>query len=335
MSYRKYLLRRLALFFLTIWAAATFNFFIPRISGQDPVEQRLMQRAVGGGSVQTGMEEMIREYNNKFGLDKPLLEQYVNYLWDLSHGNFNYSIADYPRTVISAIEDALPWTIGLLGTATVIMFLLGSLLGGLMAWPRTPRFMRILITPFIALSAIPYYLLGLIMTYFFAFRNHWLPLFGGYSPLIFPDLSWKFVLDILRHAFLPAVSIVLAGIGGWALSMRGMMLTVLGEDYMMLAEAKGLKTKSLFFRYAMRNAILPQISSLTLSLGYIISGSVLVEVIFSYPGIGSVLYHAIRGFDYFLIQGIVFTIVVAISLGALILDLILPLLDPRISYGRA
>ncbi len=148
-----------------------------------------------------------------------------------------------------------------------------------------------------------------------------------------PEWSWSFALDISQHALLPAISIVLAGIGGWALSMRGMMLTVLGEDYMVLAEAKGLKQKTLFFHYALRNAILPQITSLVLSLGFIISGSVLVEVIFNYPGIGSVLYHAIRGFDYFLIQGIVFTVVVAIAFGALVLDLILPLLDPRIGYG--
>ncbi len=328
-----YLLRRLALFFLTVWFAATINFFIPRISGQNPVEQRLMQRAISGGTVQSGMQAMIEEYNRKFGLDRPLLAQYITYLQDVSRGNFNYSIADYPRTVSSVIADALPWTIGLLGMATIIMFLLGSLIGGLMAWPNLPRFAQFLLTPFIALSAVPYYLLGLILLYFFAFKNQWLPLFGGYSPMSVPEWSWSFALDISKHAFLPAISIVLAGIGGWALSMRGMMLTVLGEDYMVLAEAKGLKQKTLFLHYALRNAILPQITSLVLSLGFIISGSVLVEVIFNYPGIGSVLYHAIRGFDYFLIQGIVFTVVVAIAFGALVLDLILPLLDPRIGYG--
>jgi peptide/nickel transport system permease protein len=138
---------------------------------------------------------------------------------------------------------------------------------------------------------------------------------------------------MLKHAVLPAASIILSGFGFWALSMRGMMLTVQGEDYMLMAEAKGLKQSTIFLRYGMRNAILPQITALVLSLGYILSGSVLVELVFSYPGIGSVLYHAIRQFDYFLIQGIVFTVVVAIALGALILDLILPLLDPRINYG--
>ncbi len=330
-----YVARRFGLFLLTVWVAATINFFIPRLSGQNPIEQRLMERAVSGGSVETGMQEMVAEYNRKFGLDQPLWKQYLTYLGDVSQFNFNYSISDYPAKVTQILTDSIPWTIGLLGLSTILMFVLGSLLGAFVAWERAPRFAQALNTPFVILSAIPYYLLGLILVYLFAFRSQILPLFGGYSPTMVKQWSWPFILDVLQHGILPAASIVLSGLGFWALSMRGMMLTVQGEDYMVLAEAKGLKQRTLFFRYGMRNAILPQTTSLVLSLGYILSGSVLVEVIFGYPGIGSVLYHAIRGFDYFLIQGIVFTVVVAIALGALILDLILPLLDPRIRYGRA
>jgi len=325
-----YLARRLTLFFLTVWVAATINFFIPRLSGQNPVLQRLMERSIIGGSVQTGMQEMIDEYNRKFGLDKPLWRQYLTYLEDMSRLDFNYSIGSYPRTVSEIISDALPWTIGLLGTATVLMFVLGRALGAFLAWPRAPRAAKLAAMPFVALSSVPYYLLGLILVYIFGFKTQLLPLFGGYSPMMVPHWSWEFVRDVLNHALLPAASIVLSGFGFWALSMRGMMLTVQGEDYMLMAEAKGLKQSTLFLRYAMRNAILPQFTSLVLSLGYIVSGSVLVELIFSYPGIGSVLYHAIRQFDYYVIQGIVFTVVVAIALGALILDLLLPLLDPRI-----
>ncbi len=330
-----YLARRLGVFFLTIWVAATINFFIPRLSGQNPVLQRLMERSAVGGSVQTGMQQMIEEYTRKFGLDQPLWKQYLTYLSDLSHLDFNYSIGDYPKTVSTVISDALPWTIGLLGVSTIIMFLLGSVIGAFLAWPRAPRVVQFAVMPFVALSAVPYYLLGLILVYLFGFRAHVLPLFGGYSPTMVPTNSWPYIRDVLNHAILPAASIILSGFGLWALAMRGMMLTVQGEDYMLMAEAKGLKQSTLFLRYGMRNAILPQITSLILSLGYILSGSVLVEVVFSYPGIGSVLYHAIRQFDYFLIQGIVFTVVLAIALGALILDLILPLLDPRISYGRS
>ncbi|MFN8451516.1 MAG: ABC transporter permease [Anaerolineae bacterium] len=329
-----YLARRIGIFLLTVWIAATINFFIPRLSGQNPVLQRLMERSAVGGTVQTGMEQMIDEYNKKFGLDQPLFNQYLTYLGDMSRLDFNYSIGNYPRTVTAIIADALPWTIGLLGTATVLMFLLGSLLGAFLTWPRAPKIAKLVTMPFVALSAIPYYLLGLVLVYIFGFRTQVLPLFGGYSPTMVPTWSWAFVGDVISHAILPVASIVLSGLGFWALSMRGMMLTVQEEDYMVMGEAKGLKQSTLFVRYAMRNAILPQITGLILSMGYIVSGSVLVELVFSYPGIGSVLYHAIRQFDYFLIQGIVFTMVVAIALGALILDLLLPLLDPRINYGR-
>jgi peptide/nickel transport system permease protein len=330
-----YLVRRVGVFFLTIWVAATINFFIPRLSGQNPVLQRLMERSIVGGSVQTGMQKMIEEYNRKFGLDQPLWRQYLTYLSDMSRLDFNYSIGSYPRTVSEIISDALPWTIGLLGTATVLMFFLGSVLGAFLAWPRAPRVAKLAAMPFVALSSVPYYLLGLILVYILGFKAQIFPLFGGYSPTMVPHWSWAFARDVLNHAVLPAASIVLSGLGFWALSMRGMMLTVQGEDYMLMAEAKGLKQSTLFVRYAMRNAILPQFTAVVLSLGYIVSGSVLVELIFSYPGIGSALYHAIRQFDYFVIQGIVFTVVVAIALGALILDLILPLLDPRIHYGRS
>ena len=187
----------------------------------------------------------------------------------------------------------------------------------------------------LTLSAIPYYLLGLVLLYFFAFQTQWLPIFGGYSPGVIPKLTLPFVLDIVRHSILPALSIVLAAIGFWALGMRAMMVTVQGEDSMLFAEAKGLKDRTLFLRYALRNALLPQATSLALALGQILSGAVLVEVVFAYPGIGSVLYHAIRDFDYFLIQGIVFTIIVSIGLATLILDIIYPLVDPRITYAKA
>jgi len=176
--------------------------------------------------------------------------------------------------------------------------------------------------------------LGLVLIYLFAFQRRWFPLFGGYSPGTFPSFSLNFALDVLKHSILPALSILLASLGFWALGMRGMMVTVEGEDYMTLGEAAGLKDRTLFFTYGLRNALLPQTTALGLSLGQILSGALLVEVIFSYPGIGSVLYNAIRQFDYFLIQGIVFTIVLAVTFATLILDLIYPLLDPRITYQR-
>jgi peptide/nickel transport system permease protein len=330
-----YVLRRLVLFVAVIWAAATLNFFLPRLSGDDPIRARLLEQAAAGGYVQAGLEDMIDEYNRKFGLDQPLWEQYISYLGNVVRLDFGYSIVNYPRTVASMITDALPWTIGLLLTTTLLAFGIGTILGALLAWPRSPRFFQYIFPPLLTFSAIPYFLLGLVLLYFFAFKVRWFPLFGGYAPGTFPDLSVDFMLDVLKHSFLPAVAILLSSMGFWALGMRGMMVTVEGEDYMTFAEAAGLKGKTLFFTYALRNAMLPQTTALGLSLAQILSGALLVEVIFSYPGIGSVLYFAVRRFDFFLIQGIIFTIVLGVTLATLILDLIYPLLDPRISYQRA
>ena len=329
-----YVARRVGLFLAVIWAAATLNFFLPRISGQDPVREKLMQQAAATGSVQTGMEEMVQEYQRQFGLDQPLWRQYLTYLNNVARLDFGYSIANYPRTVISILAYALPWTIGLLLTTTILGFVIGTLAGALLAWPRSPGFIQYLFPPLLTLSAIPFFLLGLVLIYLFAFRVHWFPLFGGYTPGTFPAITVNFVLDVLKHSVLPALSILLASLGFWALGMRGMMVTVEGEDYMTFAEAAGLKDRTLFFSFALRNALLPQTTALGLSLGQLLSGALLVEVIFSFPGIGSVLYNAIRQFDYFLIQGIVFTIVLAVTFATLILDLIYPLLDPRITYHR-
>ena len=329
-----YVARRVGLFFAVILAAATLNFFLPRISGQDPVREKLMQQAAATGSVQTGIEEMVEEYQREFGLDQPLWRQYLTYLSDVAQLDFGYSIANYPRTVASILSYALPWTIGLLLTTTILGFVIGTLAGALLAWPRSPGFIQYLFPPLLTLSAIPFFLLGLVLIYLFAFRVHWFPLFGGYTPGTFPGLNPTFVLDVLKHSVLPALSILLASLGFWALGMRGMMVSVEGEDYMTFAESTGLKDRTLFFTFALRNALLPQTTALGLSLGQLLSGALLVEVIFSFPGIGSVLYNAIRQFDFFLIQGIVFTIVLGVTLATLILDLIYPLLDPRITYQR-
>ena len=330
-----YVIRRVVLFLIVTWLAATLNFFLPRLSGQDPVREKLLEQALSGGYVATGIEEMVAEYETKFGLDKPLWQQYLTYLGDVATFDFGYSISNYPRTVVSIMGDSIPWTIGLLLTTTLLAFAIGTVLGALLAWRKAPGWVHYLFPPLLTLSAIPFFLLGLCLLYVFAFQLKWFPLFGGYSPGTFPQMSWGFAWDIFKHSILPAFSILLASLGFWALGMRGMMVTVDGEDYMTFAEATGLKNKTLFFTYAVRNALLPQTTSLALSLGHILSGAILVEVIFSYPGIGTVLYHAIRQFDYFLLQGIVFAIVVCVTLATLILDLTYPFLDPRITYQRA
>lgn len=327
-----YVVRRLGLFVVVLWGAATLNFIIPRLAPGDPVRERLYEMASQGGYLQQGIEQMVKAYDKEFGLDQPLYIQYVRYLWDTAHLNFGYSLAQYPTKVLPLILQALPWTIGLLLVSTLLAFAIGTILGALIAWPKSPKFLQYLVGPLLTLSSIPYYLLGLVLIYLLAISTHVFPLSGGYTIGVIPSFTPAFIWDILRHTLLPALSIILSAIGFWAIGMRGMMVTTEGEDYMIMAEAKGLPGGWIFYRYAVRNAILPQVTALAIALGYVVSGSVLVEVVFGYPGIGSLLYKAISGSDYFVIYGIVFMVILAISLATLIIDLIYPLLDPRISY---
>ena len=329
-----YIIRRVGLFLMIVWLAASVNFFLPRLTGQDPIREKLMREALLGGATQSGIEQIIKTYEVKFGLDRPFYLQYLSYLSDVAHFDFNYSIDNYPNRVIDMLMDALPWTLGLLTISFLISFSAGTLLGALFGWPRAPRYIQWLFGPLLSLNAIPYFLLGLLLLYLLAFAVKIFPSGGGFERGTLPSFSWHFIIDVAYHAVLPAFSILLAQIGGWALGMRAMMITTQGEDYMIFADAKGLSERTLFFRYAMRNAILPQVTGMALVLGNILSGAVLVEIIFQYPGIGSLLWRAIRETDYFVVQGIVFFSIVAIGVATLLLDLLYPLLDPRISYEK-
>jgi peptide/nickel transport system permease protein len=330
-----YVLKRIGFFIIIVWLAATLNFFIPRLSSQNPVRERLIEQAVLGGYVHAGMDEMVQEYERRFGLDQPLIIQYFRYMSDLLRGDFNYSIANFPRTVREMMADALPWTIGLLSITTILSFVLGTLLGAFMGWPRAPAYLNYVLPPLLAIHALPFYLFGLVLMYFLAFKTGWFPIFGAYTAGQLPELSLAFIWDVIVHATLPALSIILVSIGGWALTMRAMVVTIQGEDFITFADAKGLKASTIFMRYAIRNTMLPQATAFALALGQIVAGGVIVEVVFGYPGIGSVLFAAIRQADWFLIQGMVFTVVVTIALATLILDLLYPLLDPRITYRSA
>jgi peptide/nickel transport system permease protein len=280
------------------------------------------------------MEKVVAAYEAKFGLDQPLWKQYLVYLGDMARFDFGVSITRFPTRVSAMLLSALPWTLVLVTVSTLLAFVVGTLFGALLAWPRAPRIIRALAPPLLTLSAIPYYLLGLILIYFLAFSWRLFPLGGGYDIGATPGWRWSFIGDAMRHSILPALSIVLASVGFWALGMRGMLVTVQGEDYVTLAEAKGLKPWRIFSRYALRNAILPQTTALALALGHVASGAVLVEVVFGYPGVGSLLFQSIRTFDYTVIYGITFLVIVAIGVATLMLDVLLPVLDPRITYRR-
>jgi peptide/nickel transport system permease protein len=329
-----YVVKRLGVFLLILWLASTVNFVLPRLGGQDPIRAQLGAQAAMGGRTQVGMNEMIAEYDTRFGLDKPLFQQYLTYLADTFRFDFNYSMASYPTKVIDIIWRSLPWTITLLGVTTLLAWTMGTVLGAVLSQANAPRLLRFILAPILTLSAIPFFLLGLLLIYLLGFQLKWFPLAGGYDQGLLPALDPKVVVNMAYHSILPALSIILASIGFWTLGMRGVMISTRGEDYLLFAEAKGLRGRTIFLRYAIRNALLPQMTALALALGNIISGAVLVEVVFQYPGVGALLYQSIRSSDFFMIQGVVFIIIVAIGVGTLTLDLIYPLLDPRITYAK-
>jgi peptide/nickel transport system permease protein len=329
-----YVGRRIGVFALVVIVAVSINFFIPRLRSTNPVERRMNEFAQQGGGNATNIKLLIAIYNEKFGLDKPLWQQYLNYWRDLSRFDLGTSISFYPGSVREEILRAAPWTIGLLAVSTLLAFAVGSVLGALLAWPNTSRLFNIFVPLLMTLSAIPYYLLGLVLIYLLALVWPILPTAGAYTTGARLELTWPLVADIARHAILPAGSIILAGIGFWGLGMRAMMTTIMGEDYMTMAASKGLRSRTIFFRYSLRNALLPQITGLAISLAGIMSGAILVEVVFAYPGIGFLLFRAISGNDYFVIQGVTLFVIVSVGLALLILDLMYPLLDPRIQFRR-
>jgi len=324
--------RRIGMALLVIWVASTLIFFVPRIAPRNPIEDKLLEMLQQGGSA-TDIKQLVAVYNTKFGLDKPVLQQYVTFLQDTFSFDLGYSIAYYPTRTIDLVLTGLPWTIGLLATTTILGFLIGSVLGALTVWRGSHKSLHYFVPLLMVFSAIPYYLIGLLLIYVFAYQLGWFPLGGGVSIQNTQGMGLALMLQIFYHSLLPAVSILLATVGTWALSMRGMMVTVQGEDFMTFAEAIGLKSRRRFLQYGVRNAMLPQMTLLALSLGHVLSGSILVELVFGYPGVGQQLYRAIQHLDYFVIYGIVFILICAIALAMLVMDLVYPLLDPRVRHG--
>ena len=330
----KYVIRRVIFLFMVIWTAATINFLLPRLTGRDPIKEQLMQQIASQGRKPAEAEEMINLYNRLFGLNKPLWEQYVTYISNVARLDFGYSINNYPRKVMDIIIARGRLTLPFVSVSIFLGFTIGVLLGALIGWNKSPRWLgNIVVPPLLVFSSVPPYLIALVLIYFAAFRWKLFPLSDPYSKTM--QENWtnpKFILDYAYHAVLPIASLVIVDASGWALGMRAMMVTVEGDDYATFAEAKGLKDSRIFFRYLIRNALLPSLTGLALRLGFIITGAAVTENFFNYNGLGSTLGAAISTFDYFLLYGIVIIMVMSIAIATFIMDMIYPLLDPRISY---
>ncbi len=326
----KLVIRRLLFLVLVIWAASTIVFFIPRLSSRNALRERFGELARTGGFSPADLEKIIASMNQQFGLDRPLYEQYWTYLGNIVRMDFGYSLYRYPTTVSELIAQSLPWTIGLLLVTTILSFIIGNLLGAVAAWPRAPGWLRGFATPFILLTGVPPVIMAILLLFFIGFRLKWLPLGGAYSVGVVPTFTWAFAVDLFRHQILPALSLILGSVGGWVLSMRGMGVTIQGEDYVNFAEHKGLTGGRIFRDYYLRNAMLPQVTGLALALGTMVTSAIIVEGLFGLPGIGTMLNLAIRANDFPTIYGIVLFITIAVAVLMTIVEFIYPLLDPRV-----
>jgi peptide/nickel transport system permease protein len=320
----KHFLRRVGFYIFTAWAAITVNFFIPRLVPGDPVSALLARY---GGQMNTSAIHSLRVL---FGLDKneSLVHQYFDYWGQLLHGNLGLSFKHFPTPVTSVLHQTLPWTLALVGVTTIASFLLGTGLGVIAGWRRGTWVDALLpVTTF--LQSVPYFALGMVLIVLVTGPGSFFPSSGGYSPGLLPGWHWAFFTSALRHSLLPASTILITSIAGWILGMRNMMVTVASEDYITVAHAKGLSGRRVMVSYAARNALLPSISGFALSLGFIVGGTFLVEIVFSYPGIGSELFAAVEAKDYPLLQGIFLIITLSVLAANFFADLVYMVLDPR------
>jgi peptide/nickel transport system permease protein len=318
-----FILRRLVFYLVAAWVALTINFFIPRAMPGNAVQSVMAKFPNLQPSAYKALEALL-------GVGHPgsIWHQYVSYLDEILHFNFGTDVSQYPASVSSLLAQTLPWTITLVGVATVIAFLIGTALGIVAGWRHGGTLDRVL-PGLMFLQAIPYFFFALILIELLAIRFHVFPTGQGYDNGLIPGWHWDFISSALYHSLLPALTIVLTSIAGWMLTMRNVMITTIGEDYVIAAQAKGLPSRRVIYTYAARNALLPQLQGFGLAVGFVVSGAIVMEIVFGYPGIGLLLLNAVTSNDYPLMQAIFLVITFAVLLANLVVDMIIVVADPR------
>ena len=320
----RYILRRGGFFLFTLWAAVTMNFVIPRLMPGNPAIAMLARYhgRINGQSLHA-LEVLfgIKTHQN-------LLSEYFSYLSSIFQGHFGISYTFFPESVTHEVLQAIPWTLGLVGVTTVMAFILGTFIGLLSAWRRGGALDSLLPPIFVITSAFPYFWIALLCVWLFGVRLHWLPEFGAYDIGAVPGWNSGYISDVLVHSILPAATILVTSIGGWILTMRNNVVSVLSDDYVRMARAKGLKPWSIMW-IRRRNAILPNLTGFAMSLGFVVSGAILVEFVFNYPGVGWMLLDAVNNEDYPLMQALFLLITVAVLVAVLLADVATVVLDPR------
>jgi peptide/nickel transport system permease protein len=321
----RFVLRRLGFFVITLWAAITLNFLIPRLMPGNPAEAMMGQYR---GRINP---QALHALEIAFGVNnhQSLLSSYFTYLGNVFRGRFGVSLTFFPDQVTHEVLQALPWTLALVGVTTILAFALGTLIGLLAAWRRGGTLDSLMPPIFVITSSFPYFWLAMLAIWLFSIRLHWLPQSGGYN--ITDNVGWTstFAYDAFKHAILPAMTILVTSIGAWILTMRNNTITVLTEDYVRMARAKGLRPWRIMWTYAGRNAILPNLTGFAMSLGFVVAGAILVEFVFNYPGVGWMFLHSVESEDYALMQGLFLLITVTVLTAILAADVATVILDPR------
>jgi peptide/nickel transport system permease protein len=324
-----FLLRRLGFYVVAAWVALTLNFFIPRAMPGNAVQAIMSKFPNLQPSAYRALEAMLG-----VGHLGSLWNQYWVYLDSVLHLNFGTDVMEYPAQVSTLLGQTIPWTLTLVGTATVIAFFVGTGLGIVAGWRHGGWFERGL-PALMFLQAMPYFFLALILIELLAVQAHLLPLAQGYAGGLVPGWHWAFIGSAIYHALLPAFTIVITSVAGWMLQMRNVMITTIGEDYVVAAQAKGLPGHRVVFTYAARNALLPQLQGFGMALGFVVSGALVMEIVFSYPGIGLLLLNAVTSSDFPLMQAIFLVITFTVLIANLIVDLLLVAFDPRVRAREA
>lgn len=326
----RFLLRRAGFFVLTLWAAVTLNFLLPRMMPGNPA---LAMMGKFHGRL-TG--QALQNLETIFGVNtrESLLAQYWHYLGDMATGNFGTSLFFFPSPVGQVVRAAIPWTLGLFGVVTILAFFLGTGVGIISAWRRGGVVDSVAPPLLVITSAIPYFWVGMMFILIFGLKLQWLPWSGGMDITETPAWTGEFIGNVVQHAILPALALLITTIGTWTLTMRNNMVTTLAEDYVRMARAKGLSSPRIMLDYAARNAVLPNLTGFAMSLGFVVGGAILIEYVFNYPGVGYMLLQAVENEDYPLMQALFLLITVAVLVAILLADIATAIFDPRTRATR-
>jgi peptide/nickel transport system permease protein len=320
--------RRLVFYLFAIWVALTINFLLPRLMPGSPLAGLLQHMDPAQLAANPGVMQTYQALLG--GGDHSVWQDYVTYLGRVAHFDFGISTSNYPTPVSEVIGRTLPYSIFLVGVAFALSFVFGTAIGMIAAWRRGGLVDSVVVPTFMAVSAIPAFFTALLAVYFFGLKLHWFPIQHAYDTSLTPGFNWTFLSSALRHAELPILVVLAAFTGGWMLNMRTVMINVIGEDYVAMAQAKGLPDHRVMTRYAARNAILPPLNGFAALFASAVGGLVFVEYVFSYPGVGLTLQQAVLGNDYALAQAILVVLSVSVILANLVVDLLNLVLDPRL-----